>query len=157
GAPLSGQSVSWLISQGTGSIANATTTTDASGRTTNAVTISSQASGQLKVIARLASDTTKSVTFTINIIPPVTVTGLSIVSGNNQSAIINTAFSQPLVVQVNASNGQPAASVPVQFTVSGPATLSSNSATTGSNGRAQVNVAAGSTPGAVTVTASVSG
>jgi len=157
GAPVAGQTVNWAITQGTGSLTNASTVTDVNGRVSNTVTVSSQASGVMRVTATLAGDTSKSVTYTINVAPPVTVTGLSIVSGNNQSAIVNTAFSQALVVQVTQSNGQPASGVFVQFSVNGPASLSANGATTDSNGRAQVNVTAGGTTGSVSVTASAAG
>src|SRR5207247_5197044 len=71
-----------------------------------------------------------------------------------QIAPAGQAFGGPLVVQVNTSTGQPGQNVPVNFTISGPGTLSSSSAVTDSNGRAQVNVTAGSTPGTITVTAS---
>ena len=157
GAGVAGQTVNWKVAQGAATIANASTTTDVNGQTTDTVTVSSQASGQIKVTATLASDSTKSITFTINANPPVTVSGLSIVSGNNQSAIVGAAFGQALVVQVAQSNGQPASGVFVNFSVNGPATLSANGASTDSNGRAQVNVTAGSTAGAVTVTATASG
>ena len=43
----------------------------------------------------------------------------------------------------------------VQFSVTGPASLSSSTVNTDSNGRAQVSVQAGATTGAVTVTATV--
>jgi uncharacterized protein (TIGR03437 family) len=69
---------------------------------------------------------------------------------------VNTVFGLPLVVQVNASNGQGAANVGVQFSVMGPASLSSSTVNTDANGRAQVSVTAGGTAGAVTVTATVS-
>ena len=63
-------------------------------------------------------------TFTATAIPNISVTGLQIVSGNNQSAIVNTAFGAPLVVQLGASNGS-ASGIPVQFSITGPGTLSS--------------------------------
>jgi len=80
---------------------------------------------------------------------------LSIVSGNNQTAVENAAFGLPLVVQVNTSNGQPAANVAVQFSVTaGLASLTPPSTVnTDPNGRAQVSVQAGAAAGQVTVTA----
>jgi uncharacterized protein (TIGR03437 family) len=94
------------------------------------------------------------VAFSLTAVPIVTVTGLQIVSGNNQPpALVNATFGLPLVVQVNASNGQPAANVGVQFSVTGPASLSWSTVNTDSNGRAQVSVQAGATAGSVTVTA----
>ncbi len=86
----------------------------------------------------------------------MTLSGLQIVSGNNQTALVNAVFALPLVVQVNGSNGQPAANVGVQFSVTGPASLSSSTVNTDSNGRAQVSVQGGATAGSVTVTVTVS-
>jgi hypothetical protein len=84
------------------------------------------------------------------------LTGLQIVSGNNQTALENATFGLPLVVQVNASNGQAAANVNVQFSVTGPASLSSSSVPTDSNGRAQSRFRPPPRAGTVTVTATVS-
>jgi uncharacterized protein (TIGR03437 family) len=95
------------------------------------------------------------VTFSVTAVPNVTLTGIQMVSGNNQTGFENAPFSLPLVVQVNASNGQALGNVNVQFSVTGPASLSSSSVPTDSNGRAQVSVTAGATAGSVTVTATV--
>jgi uncharacterized protein (TIGR03437 family) len=158
GGPLAGQNVNWTISPagaatfGKGS----STATDATGQTSNTVTFVSTANGSAQITATLASDATKKFTFTATAIPNITVTGLSIVSGNNQSAIVNTSFGAPLVVQLNANNGT-AVGVPVQFSITGPGILSANTVNTGANGQASVTVSAGGTAGAVTVTASASG
>ena len=85
------------------------------------------------------------------------MSGLQIVSGNSQSAVINTNFASPLVVQLSTSNGTSDANIGVTFSISGPGSLSTLTATTNSAGQAQVNVAAGSTTGAVTVTATAGG
>ena len=74
-------------------------------------------------------------------------------SGDPQTAIVGNTFTQPLVVQVGASNGLPGQGFPVQFSVIGPASVSSNTVNTDSTGRAQVVVFAGATSGPVTVTA----
>ncbi len=158
GAPLSGATVNWTVSPaGAASLYNTTTSTSSSGQVSTGVTLASNASGTVQVTATCPSCTgAHSVTYTVTVVPVVTVSGVSIVSGNNQTAIVNAAFGSPLVVQVNTTAG-PAANVPVSFSVSGPATLSATSATTGSNGQAQVSVTAGATPGAVTVTATAAG
>src|SRR5205823_14124888 len=77
GVPVAGQTVNWKVTQGNASVFSASTSTDVNGRVSNVLTMTSQATGQIKVTATLASDSTKLVTFTINAIPPVTVTGLS--------------------------------------------------------------------------------
>jgi uncharacterized protein (TIGR03437 family) len=152
--PISGQSVTWTVSPaGAATVSPASTTTNSSGIATTVATLSSNAVGTITVKAALTgalSNITTSFTISVN----VQVTGLQKVSGDNQTAPAGQAFASPLSVQVNTSNGQPAQSFPVSFTISGPGTLSSPTAVTDSNGRAQVQVTAGSTAGTVTVTAS---
>ena len=156
GAPMAGQNVNWTVSPpSSGVLTNSQTSTDATGRATNTLRLTTAANGTVVITAAIASDTTKSTTFTAIAVPLVTVTSLQIVSGNNQNAALNSAF-QPLVVQVNSTAG-PAAGVAVSFSITGPGTLSASSATTGPDGQAQVNVQAGGTTGAVTVTASAAG
>ncbi len=156
--PLSGQVVTWTVSPSTaGNLDNATTTTNSSGQVSNKLTLAAGASGGVQVVAKLQTDPSKSVTFNVTVGTPVQVTGMSIVSGNNQSAQIGSAFAQPLVVQVATSTGS-AANVPVAFSVtSGSVTLSSQSVVTNASGQAQVTATAGNTAGPATVSASVSG
>ena len=91
--------------------------------------------------------------FTETAIIPTQLSSLTKASGDSQTAIVNTAFTSPLVVQVAVASGSVANQV-VNFSLTGSATLSSSTAITDSNGRAQVTVLAGGTPGTVTVTAS---
>jgi uncharacterized protein (TIGR03437 family) len=85
-----------------------------------------------------------------------TPTGISVSNGNNQSAIIGAEFSQPLQVIVTSSSG-PVPNYTVNFSSTGPVSLSTASAVTNSSGQAQINVSAGNVTGAATVTASVTG
>ncbi|MGB0118979.1 MAG: Ig-like domain-containing protein [Terriglobales bacterium] len=79
---------------------------------------------------------------------------LGVVSGNNQSAPVNTALPQPLVVQVNDQDGNPIAGVSVTF--SAPSgTLSSASVNTNASGQASVNYITGGSAGTVTINAAV--
>ena len=159
GAPVAGQSVNWTASPvGAVNFSGSTgTSTDVNGQTSVTVTFSGTASGAVQVTATCPACPTaaRSVTFSLTAVPPVNVSGLQIVSGNNQTAVVNTTFGLPLVVQVNISSGQPAANIGVQFSVTGPASLSSSTVNTDSSGRAQVSVQAGGTAGAVTVTVTV--
>jgi uncharacterized protein (TIGR03437 family) len=151
GNPLAGQNVVWTVSPSSSATLSATTTTsDASGHVQTNATLTSSASGQISVNVALASNPNISATFTIT--ANVLITGLNIVSGNNQTALINTSFQSPLVVQLNSANG-PASGIPVNFAITGPAVLSAGTATTDSTGKASVQVVAGGTTGAVTVTA----
>ncbi len=155
GSPLGAQQVRWTISPASaGSLGAATTVSDVYGFTSNTVNIASTAQGgAVTVTASSVADPSKSASFTITVVPLITITGFQIFSGNNQSASVNTAFPLPLVVQVT-TNGS-LANVPVQFTASGPISLSANTTTTDASGRAQVTVTAGSVTGAATVRATV--
>jgi uncharacterized protein with beta-barrel porin domain len=73
------------------------------------------------------------------------------ISGDNQSGVVGTAASAPLVVQAGTSAGQT-----VNWKViSGQASLSAASSQTDANGQATINFVYGSTPGPVTVEASI--
>jgi uncharacterized protein (TIGR03437 family) len=155
GTPVAGQQVNWTVSPaGAANLSGSTTPTDVTGRTAVTATFAATAAGTVQITAACPAcpASAGSVTFSVTAVPLVTVTGLSIVSGNNQSALVNATFGLPLVVQVNASNGQPAANVGVQFSVTGPASLSSSTVNTDSTGRAQISVQAAATTGPVTVT-----
>jgi hypothetical protein len=157
GLGLSGSTINWkIVSPAAGAnLSNGTTTTGQSGQSINTVTISNGFAGVVTVTATLGSDPTKSVTFTINVSPPVTISQFTIVSGNNQSAVANNPFAQPLVVKASTSAGS-SANIPVQFSVlSGSAFLSATTVTTDSNGLAQVSITAGSITGPVSVLAAV--
>ncbi len=157
GQPLAGIPVTWKATPANAvNFANQSSASDVNGKVSATVSLTGVASGAVQVTVALASDATKTATFTITAIPLISVTGLTIVSGNNQSVPVSTAFN-PLVVQVNTSSGS-AANIPVQFAVtSGPVTLSATTVNTDANGRAQVNVTAGTSTGSATVTATVSG
>lgn len=157
GSPVSGTQVNWTVSPSTAaSLGSAQTTTDSTGRASNSLRFAQTTTGAITITASLASDPSRTVSFTATAIPNVTLSGLQIVSGNNQSALVNTNFSAPLVVQVDSTAG-PASGIGVTFTISGPGTLSASSATTAANGQAQVTVSAGATTGTINVTASAGG
>lgn len=153
GNPLPGTKVIWSVSN-----ANALTlidtidTADSKGEVSTGVRLGGIA-GTFTVSVKVG---TLQSNFTVTV--QSTATTLRKVSGDNQTEVlINTAFPQPLVVEVLNQQNAPLQGITVQWSIAGPGTLSSASTTTGSNGRAQVNVTAGSTPGTITVTASVAG
>jgi uncharacterized protein (TIGR03437 family) len=154
GNPLAGVSVNWSVSPaGSASLAAVNSTSDNNGQVSNTVTLTNAAAGTVTVTASFSS--TVSVSFSIS--TNTKVTGLSKLSGDGQTAPVTVAFPNPLTVQVNVTSGQSAANIPVQFSISGPGTLSSTSATTNSSGQASVSVTAGATAGAITVTATSGG
>ncbi|MBV9745653.1 MAG: Ig-like domain-containing protein [Acidobacteriia bacterium] len=156
GNSLSGQTVTWKVTPSSAAtLSNTTTTSDVNGMVTTSVTVSSSAAGNFQVAVSLTGKSSIAATFTET--ANATISSLQKISGDNQTAAINTQFSQPLVVQANGTNNQPLANASVSFSISGPGTVSATSATTGSNGQAQVTVNAGATTGAITVTASIGG
>jgi uncharacterized protein (TIGR03437 family) len=152
--PIANQTVTWTVSPaGAATVSPSSGTTNSSGIASTVATLSANAVGTITVKAALTgaqSNLTTTFTITVN----VQVTGLQKISGDNQTVPAKQAFPSPLVVQVNTNTGQPAQNYPVNFTITGPGTLSAPSANTDSNGRAQVSVTAGSTAGTITVTAS---
>jgi len=131
-------------------LSRVSSSTDANG---NVAAIATLGNGAGPVQVTLAAGSV-STTFNFNI--NVIVTGLNIVSGNQQAVLVNTQFPSPLIVQV-VDNGAPVPGVSVSFTATGPATLSTSTATTDVNGQASTTVTAGANAGPVTVTASASG
>lgn len=156
GTALAGQAVNWSVSPaGAATLSNATSTSDNNGQVSNTVALTSSASGTVKVTASVSSTISVSFPIAVN----VSISGISKVSGDGQTAPVNTAFAQPLVVQVNVGSGQSASNLPVGFAISGPGagTLSATTVNTNSSGQASVTVTAGATAGAITVTASAGG
>lgn len=141
---------------GTATLTNVSPVTDNSGRASARVTLGNVA-GAVQVRARTAQNTAVPpavFTFTVNVV----VAGMQKVSGDPQdTAVINTAFGTPLVVQVTDAQGNPVVGAPVAFAVtSGSATLGNTSSITDSNGHAATTVTAGGTAGPIVITATSS-
>jgi uncharacterized protein (TIGR03437 family) len=154
GNPLANVPVIWApVTAGSVTISNASTASDASGNVSATVKLGTTP-GNVQVKLSNQSGTIQTL-FTAQVTIPIT--GITKVTGDAQTAGINTAFAQPLIVQVNSSQG-PAAGVQVQFTATGAGvTLANNGvATTNQQGQASMAITAGSAAGAATVIASVS-
>jgi len=151
GNPLPGTQVVWSVSNASAlTLIDTISTANSNGEVSTGVRLGNLA-GTFQVTVK-AGDL--QATFTVT--AESTATQLRKISGDGQpSAPINTPFAQPLVVELLNAQNAPVAGVAVNWTVTGPATLSASSTPTGADGRAQVTVTAGSTAGAITVTASV--
>lgn len=158
--PISGSGVTWTVAPaGAVTFNPASSTSNAQGLASTNVTLSSSASGLVTVRAALSANNNLSATFTINVISNVVITSLQKVSGDAQTSILSTNFTQPLTVMVNSSAGA-VTNYAVAFSVSGPATIGGKTSTTvntDSTGKSQVTLTAGATTGSVTVTASAGG
>jgi uncharacterized protein (TIGR03437 family) len=153
--PLPGISVRWQVVSGAATLAQNVTTTADNGQAATTVTLGSTP-GTVVVRATALSGPNPVASFALNV--NVQAAAIAKVSGDNQTAIVNTGFPQPLVVRVTNAQGAPVPNVSVAFQVtSGTATLSSPSATTAANGQAQVNVTAGASAGSIVVRASLTG
>jgi len=153
--PIAGQTVAWTVSPASAATLNPTSSvTDSSGTTSTVAKLAASAVGTITIKGALTGSLSNlSTTFTISV--NVQVSGLQKISGDSQTAPAGKAFGAPLVVQANANNGQPAQGQPISFAITGPGTLSANTVSTDSAGRASVNVNAGANQGTVTVTASI--
>ena len=83
-------------------------------------------------------------------------TSVTVVSGNNQTGVVGTALTAPLVVSVTDANKNPISGVSVTFAGIN-ASVNPTSAQTDSSGHASTQVTLGNIPGTATITASVAG
>lgn len=90
--------------------------------------------------------------------PPPAAAGMVIVSGNNQTGIVETVLGQPLVVHVEDGAGDDLEGATVNWTVvTGGGAVANASTLTGSNGRTGTQLTLGPDPGTNEVRASVDG
>jgi uncharacterized protein (TIGR03437 family) len=156
GNPLPNVPVTWtVLTPNTATITTSSSSSDANGNVSATVRLGSIV-GPVQIQLSSPQGGTP-VVFTLQV--NLQITGVNKIAGDNQDAIINTIYAQPLVVQVNSSQG-PGAGVQVQFTSTGAIPVlfpNGSSATTGSNGQASVAVQAGPSSGTAIVTASIGG
>ena len=154
GRPVGGQTVTWTVVQGLGNVSPATSVTNAEGEARSFLQVGSTAGAQ-----RVRS--------TLGVLPPVEFTAMAIapaasqltmVSGNNQDALVGSPLPQQLVVRATDDNGAPVAGVEITFTVTaGGGTVQPGIATTGINGSASATWTLGAAAGAQTLSATAPG
>lgn len=150
GNVLTGQAVTWeVVTPNSITLSNIVSVSDFNGRVSALGTLGSIA-GTNQVRLRVGNATLQVFNFTVNL----TISALNKVSGDAQSALINSSFAAPLVVEVRDERGNPVPNQNVQWSiVSGAGTLSANAVATAANGQSSVTVRAGSTTGTITVQA----
>ena len=158
-APLSGIEVMFSVTTGGGTLSTTSTTTNTNGRAsstltlgasegTNTVSVSAEGIQEVKTFTAEAAETP----------PPPTATTLVKISGDNQQGVINTALTNPFVVEVRDQNNSPLSGIGVTFSVTtGGGTLSTTSTTTNANGRASSTLTLGASVGTNTVSVSAAG
>jgi hypothetical protein len=87
-------------------------------------------------------------------IAPRTATNLAKMDGDGQTGIVGQSLPQPLVVVATDASGDPVEGVSVHWDAHGSGSVSANTVTTGSDGRASVERVLGPDPGEETTTAS---
>ncbi|MDQ4080276.1 MAG: Ig-like domain-containing protein, partial [Gemmatimonadota bacterium] len=154
GRPVGGQSVSWTVVAGGGTMSPASSVTNASGEARSFLKLGN-APGQQRVRSSLG--TLNPVEFTAMAMA-LSASQLAIVSGNSQEAMVGSQLSQPLLVRATDVTGSPVSGVTVTFTVTaGGGTVQPASAATDVNGHASTTWTLGSVIGAQSVTASAAG
>ena len=158
GNAMSGVTVNFAIRSGDelvsdGSVSDATDTTDTNGRAETTLTLGSTA-GENIVRATISG---ANVDFTATGEDAI-ASSIHKISGDMQSRLIGTELANPFVVEVRDQNDNTMSGVTVNFAVTaGGGTISDATDTTDSDGRAETTLTLGSTVGANTVRATVSG
>jgi adhesin/invasin len=150
GQPAPNISVTWTVSAGGGSVAAATTVSDASGIATNTWTLSDTARVSILTagIVNVASVTLQATTTAG---PPAAVVKVSA-----DSVVVVAGATTLLTVRVTDKTGNPVPGVSVSWAASGGA-LTTTTTTTGSSGNGQVVFSTDASPKSYTVTATVAG
>lgn len=153
GNPIAGVEVTWTA-EGGGSVSSSTTSTDASGLTSVTRTLGPAAGGQ-STLASVDGLAGSPVTF-MHTATAGAASGLSIVSGDDQTGPVSTELPQRLVVEVRDAQANVVAGVPVTWVI-GTGGGSINPATTSTDGAGQASTAwtLGDAPGDNTVSAVV--
>jgi len=147
--PVPGAPVTWKVLTGSIVLTSASTTTNATGKATASGSVIGKGGSTITVQVTVGST---SATFTVLVYIPAA--SIKVVSGNNQSVVVNTPLSAPLVVQVQDSSGNPASFAPVFFSASGVQSLSATTVTADVNGQASTMVtSSGPIAGTFTVSA----
>jgi outer membrane autotransporter protein len=147
-----GRVVSWNVASGAATLATPSTAVGGNGQAQNTLTLGS-AAGPVTVRACLGGPSDICVTLRATVLSLT----IALVSGNNQTGVLNTALPQPLVVSLTAG-GQPAINQVVAWQVTtGDGTLAAATSLTNSGGQAQNTMILGPNATSIVVTASVPG
>jgi hypothetical protein len=153
--PVSGVTVTWAVTAGSGSDSSCTTTTNSSGLVQCTLTTGTTAG--TNTVTATASGVATPATFT-ETGTAGTATNISVNFGNNQSATAGSPLAGSLIAIVKDSNANPVSGVTVTWAVTaGGGSDSSCTTTTNSSGLVQCILTTGTTAGTNTVTATASG
>jgi uncharacterized protein YhjY with autotransporter beta-barrel domain len=147
GDPQSGLEIIWSASGGA-TLSDSSTVTDSSGNASVSIINVGPGPGTITITATRL-DSHQTVTFTLTVLTHT----LAKVSGDGQSAPVNSTLPAPLVVETRL-NGVAQSGIGITWqVVSGDATIASTTGATNGAGQASATIDLGPTPGAVVVTA----
>ena len=150
--PVANVIVTWTVLTGGGAVAQATSTTDATG-TASVIWTVGTAVGENTLRASIATGASVTITATGE---PAVASAVTIVSGNPQT-IAAGVTSAPLVVMVTDPFGNRVGGAPVVWTISGTGTISATSTKTGASGQSSVTATPTAAAQTMTVTATSDG
>jgi plastocyanin len=154
GAPAVGETVTWSITAGGGTIAPTSVTTDADGHASSSWTLGT-ASGAQAAQASLPGAAGSPLIFTAAALSGEAAS-LADAGGNGQAAAINTPLADKVQAKVADEFGNGVPGVAVGWTATG-GTVSAPSVTSDATGISAVNVTTGSAPGPITIVATADG
>ncbi len=152
GNPVPGVAVNWAKAAGGGTLGAATSTTGADGLASVGYTLGSTAGTE--TVSASAAGVTATASFTMTAVPAAP-SGVSVVSGADQTGTAGAALASPIVVKVVDAASNPVGGAAVSWSSRG-GTVTAGVTTTGADGLAPNTFTLGTVAGAYTVTASVS-
>jgi hypothetical protein len=154
GNPVPGISVNWATTNGGASVGGPSSVCNASGIASINATLGTNG-GANTFTATVSGLTGSPITFTATAAAAKTIT---LDSGNNQTGVVGTQLATPLAVLVRDNIGNPVAGITVNWAAaSGGGSVGGPTSVCNASGIASINVTLGSTGGANTFTATVSG
>ena len=154
GRPVEGANVVFDFTADGSAASPATASTDANGIAWSRLVLGTRV-GLVNGTARVPTDqgvTPVSTTFTATVLAG-DANGIALVSGDGQSAPVNSALPAPLVVVVTDQDGNPISNVTISWSVTGGGSVSLASTVTDANGQTSVTRTLGPTAGAQTTVA----
>ncbi len=144
-------SVTWSRVSGSGALSAATSTTDAQGHAQVTYTLGSTPGADV-VRAAITAQPASAVEFTLTTRPRAASRVIA-VSGADQSGVVGTAVTQPLVVRVTDETGQGVPGAAITWNATSAAELSARSTTTDASGQSSISVTYPTRPGSFVVSA----
>ncbi len=157
GSGLGSKTVDWTVQAGGGMLSSATSSTSGAGEASVNYTLGPTA-GTNTVRASVQGTPLFADFNAVATAPPpdVTPATIMVVSGDNQSAAVSSALSQPLVVVVRNAGGTALSSITVAWSVtSGGGSTGSPTSMTAGNGQASNTFTTPASPGTSTIQAAV--